>query len=587
MGARIGVALLLLAAAAAGESREEVRAFVERFRSQKARDAAPVVVPDVALPAVHGVRVEYVQGHHVTEYVLLRFTEEGDLVRVLRSTYVTYLQDVGLPPFTKAGLSVEEARITRADFDDFAHRLLLLGSARIEGEPEGECRDSGGSIHVEVGTSLRREVPLAHPRRANASLDRLDQGGRGLLWFRHAAERQRGWKFGAAAEAEVVAGDMLADLLEVQGWRRDLRVLNLGWLGHEPALEKLSKLDRKEPLVDVAMRQIELIVQCRDSPTPPPIFQKLLNWSYPGLSEWAHEQLRRRYPAAYKDELCGLFGSPKPADRLRALEEMERLDPEDLSLARRALADPAAEVRVEAARLARDNDVLLRIARGAKQGEEARCAAIIYLTWEFPPSAEAKTVGPALIAVARDGKSETRVRCQAVVGLGYHGYQDAIPALLGLLARRAAPEDPFYDLVAHAAEALGYLRAQEAVEPLVKLFEAPPRTYEHRRQEIGNALARLGDPRGIAALERALAAAEDGAERGWWQSAITHAQAIRARDAKALLGESLGGGCPGYTVRLLADLFDHGELRSLLDAPWLEAGDRSLVTRAIAVRERR
>ncbi len=592
MSARIAAALLLVVAAAeAGDAREEARAFVERFRSEEARHAARVVVPHVALPADHAVRIEYRYGDHVISYVLLRFAEEGETVRVLRSTYVTYLSDVGPPPFAKVGLKVDEARIPRADGDAFAHRLLLLGSARIEGEAEGEADgergEGGGSIRVEVGTSLRRGVPMAPTRRGDALGDRIDDGGRGLLWFAYATVCQRGWRFEPVADAEVVAVDMLADLLEVNGWRRDLRLLSLGWLGHEPAMPKLSQLDRNEPFVNVAMHQIELAAQCRTSPTPPPMFEKLLNWSFPGVSEWAHEQLRRRYPAAYKGELGKLFGSPKPADRLRALREIGELDPTDLSLARRALGDPAAEVRVEAARMARDDEVLLAITRGAKEDEDARCTAIIYLTWEYPPWADPRIVGPALVAVARQKGAGARVRCAAAEGLGCIGYRDAIPALLTLLARPGAAEDPFDDLVAHAAAALGYLRAREAVEPLVRLFDAPPRMYENRRQEIGNALARIGDPRGITVLERALAAAEGEAERSWWQDAVTHAQAIQARDASTLFRVGLGGGCPGYAVRLFADLFDLGELRSLRDDERLESSDRSLVTRAITLREPR
>jgi hypothetical protein len=586
------VALLAVAGTAVAQDvRAQVRAFVDSLRSEEERRGSRVVLPDVELPADRAVEIEYRMGHHTITYGLLRFELEGDTVRVARTEFVTYLPDVGLPPFAKAGLRVEEARLTRATYDAFVHGLLLLGSVRLE--PQTECvkGHTGGSLFLKVGDALRTEVTVPYARPSEVLQGRIDDSGRGLLWFRFVATRMRTWRLKKVADPALVAGHLLAGLAEVQGWRRDLRVLGLGWLGHEPALVKLRELDRNAPLVNLAIHQIELVVECESSPTPPKVFQKLLNWGFPGVSEWAHELLKSRYPAAYKDVLKMLFSSPTPADRLRAVQEMEKVDATDHSLARAALEDPAAEVRVEAARILKETEPLLAIVRDRKlrleNGWSPRCAAIIYLTWDYPPTSNPKQVGPVLVAVATDESDDVRIRHGAAVGLGCLGYREAIPVLLKLLMQHPVQGVGTRDLRSGAAQALGCLRAGEGVGALIELFEASPRKYNTQRQELGNALGRIGDSRGLDALRKAAAAAKEKREHSWWERCATYAEAIQARDAKTLLTRGLTGGCPAYIVTLLADLFDVKELRSLLREDWLSERKRSLVVRAIALRESR
>jgi len=456
-----------------------------------------------------------------------------------------------------------------------------------------------------VGDALETGARLSPRPYEELLAGALGAEARAALWFRLVADALG--DFEPVREREAVAAHLCADLAGVDGWRRDLRVMALGWLGHAPALPALERLRAESGLADIACHQIELLQECAKSPEPPPVLFQLLNWDAPTVSDWAHGVMRERYPKAYKGMLYRLFDSEDPGDRRRALEELERFDAEDATLWRRALADPALQVRVVGAAKLCDGAALLAIARDRKPCEfeelQARKSAIIYLAWDDPPPADGAKIAGALTQLVRDRAEDVRIRAEAAQALGWLLRDEAVPALLEAF-RAPPPKRPVYvdrgdddlalnlylegdDLRMAAAEALGYLRAQAAVEPLLAFLVRPRVAHDHNlRLAIGAALARLGDARALPALRQAAEDADD-REVPQWREAVAHLEAILARDLAAFWATQPPPGCPRATVRALADLFPEAALAAFAEEAQLGPRERALFERASRLRKER
>ena len=109
---------------------------------------------------------------------------------------------------------------------------------------------------------------------------------------------------------------------------------------------------------------------------------------------------------------------------------------------------------------------------------------------------ERKLAVPALVEILNDRGTHPRARGEAAVALGEIGDPAAIPALVAAIDPAATERDAV-ELNRHAADALGELRAREAVPALTRLTASPD---GYTQVAAVDALGKIGDPAAVDTL---------------------------------------------------------------------------------------
>ncbi len=107
-----------------------------------------------------------------------------------------------------------------------------------------------------------------------------------------------------------------------------------------------------------------------------------------------------------------------------------------------------------------------------------------------------KLAVPALLEIVKDRDTHPRARAEAAVALGEIGDAAATPALIAA-ARPQATERDVLEANRHVADALGNLRAREAVTVLTELTRSPD---GFTQVAAVDALGKIGDPAAVDAL---------------------------------------------------------------------------------------
>ncbi|HET8540811.1 MAG TPA: HEAT repeat domain-containing protein [Anaeromyxobacter sp.] len=107
-----------------------------------------------------------------------------------------------------------------------------------------------------------------------------------------------------------------------------------------------------------------------------------------------------------------------------------------------------------------------------------------------------KLAVPALVAIVKDAGTHPRARAEAAVALGEIGDPAAVPALVAAVNPAASERDAL-ELNRHVADALGALRAREAVPVLTQLTASPD---GFTQVAAVDALGKIGDPAAVDTL---------------------------------------------------------------------------------------
>lgn len=108
-----------------------------------------------------------------------------------------------------------------------------------------------------------------------------------------------------------------------------------------------------------------------------------------------------------------------------------------------------------------------------------------------------KAAVPHLVALLKDADTHPKAKGEAAVALGELGDPSAAPALVAAINPEARERDVI-DANRHAADALGALRAREAVPVLTALLQKSPDGYT--QVAAVDALGRIGDPAAVDTL---------------------------------------------------------------------------------------
>jgi HEAT repeat protein len=107
-----------------------------------------------------------------------------------------------------------------------------------------------------------------------------------------------------------------------------------------------------------------------------------------------------------------------------------------------------------------------------------------------------KAAVPPLVEIVKDAGTHPRARAEAAVALGEIGDPAAIPALIAAVNPAASERDAM-ELNRHVADALGELRAREAVPALTQLTGSPD---GFTQVAAVDALGKIGDPAAVDTL---------------------------------------------------------------------------------------
>ncbi len=107
-----------------------------------------------------------------------------------------------------------------------------------------------------------------------------------------------------------------------------------------------------------------------------------------------------------------------------------------------------------------------------------------------------KAAVPHLVEILKDADAHPRAKGEAAVALGDIGDPAAVPAIMGAVRPDARDRDGT-DLNRHSADALGALRAREAVAVLTDLTRSPD---GYTQVAAVDALGRIGDPAAVKTL---------------------------------------------------------------------------------------
>ncbi len=109
-----------------------------------------------------------------------------------------------------------------------------------------------------------------------------------------------------------------------------------------------------------------------------------------------------------------------------------------------------------------------------------------------------KAAVPPLVRIVEDEGTFARARGEAALALGEIGDPAAIPALVKALGKPGATERDLAEMNRHVADALGALRAREAVPALTKLLQESRDGFA--QVAAVDALGRIGDPAAVDTL---------------------------------------------------------------------------------------
>ena len=461
---RLAGALLLLVTAVRGQDLvAEVRDFIDAHRNEDSRRVYKAVVPVVPEAGDDPLVFEYRIGNHIYAYSKLAFVVREDDVDLVELRVNAREPGFPLPPSFKPGLQMRRATIPRGAYDALQQKIDLLHGAYLERRRDVKddlprnyraAATGRGKLYLRLGDRVLVDTGLSPIPPEDIILRDVDERGTAVLLFRLVLKEVSGRDFVAVGNPSGVGALLLENLAEVTGWRRILRAMALAYLGHGEALPTLRKLEPQDEWVRGAAWMIRIPQLCEDSEAPPEQLMQLARHTKTDWGTWAEGFLKERYPRHFGRVVIDRFDSEDPAVRRRAIEELEKIDPKDLSLARVGLDDPAAQVRVEAARILGAWNVLLAIAKDKTLVDEdefmARGTAMIYLSWLNPPRGDRgwveppgdrDVIGAALIEILLDGKEDFTVRSRAARALGNLGFDQAIPPLLKVVAspRPAVP----------------------------------------------------------------------------------------------------------------------------------------------------
>lgn len=263
----------------------------------------------------------------------------------------------------------------------------------------------------------------------------------------------------------------------------------IGRIGHPSAVSALlvHVRDRSQ---HVRMSVAEALGHLRDRRAVDDLVGVALNDPVAAVRAEAARALGRIGDPAVLRQLVELLGDPDYWTRLRAIEAIEAIRPDDVSALDAALRDPSAEVRSRAA-VALERLGTLRARVEALKSDER---------------ADVDRARRTLVEMGRAGLVESilsflehpdfRVRARVADALGDIGELRAIDSLVALL------DDDMWPVRTRAVEAIEKLRAPGAVRLLLPALSDPEETV---RAAVASAIRVLGPQEDRATLSRLLA----------------------------------------------------------------------------------
>ena len=624
------VFLALAAPAVAGDLRAKLVETIDSLRDEDSKRDYRVVLPEKIpeVPKDARLRVEFALGHYTVSLGRIEFVPGEKAVAVTDLTYGSYILGMRDLAFRGIGFTYSVGSMPPGKYRDLVAKLLLVSKAKLDWREgrvpasrgvSGTVSSGDGDLHLRLTAGEKTlletdaSVPAYDPREVFAK--RIDDTGRAFLYVMLVLQAMEG-----VDGREVVAADRsnLAETLtkelaalgdDIPAFRLRLRVASLGALGHTAAIPVLKTLLERKFVAHharVAIRKIEILAL----EEPKKALEALMNHPLSDLREWAEAVMKERYGKTLRTSLLRLFTSEDPTDRLEALSKLARLDPKDLTLARKGLTDPHPRVRVPAAAMVWDAErkpectkILLAVAKDSSLATRfsfyARTGAMEALTWHGPRGG-VDEIREGLAAIALDEQDDVTARGSALFGLAYLGDRKAIPVAMTVFLSEV-PENPVYlhaapdwvtedmierarglrgylqsdDVRQDAARTLGILRAKVAVPPLAKLLtDAPKENEGNLRMWTAQALARIGDSRGREALEKWAARQTDRMRKDQAKAFLALYSALTGKEpAKALLDHLAADGSwsdPIWIEIALEDLADDERLAELAEADYGE-----------------
>ena len=295
--------------------------------------------------------------------------------------------------------------------------------------------------------------------------------------------------------------------------------------------------DRSE---QVRISVTEALGQLADRRAIPDLTQMALKDPVPTVRAEAARALGMIGDVSVIDELLLLLSSSDYWTRLRAVEAIEKLKPEDTFPLEQALLDDSKVVRGEAARALQRLGVLDHRIESLSDEEEA--------VWE--------PVKASLVQFGRAGSMDTLLKCvrseQAIVRerichvLAEIGDAYALPGLFQLL------EDNNPDVRAAAVKAIGSLHPEDAAERLAPSLEDPRERVRFAAIEAFHSI----DPARLALNVEQLAELFEHGEPEARSSVVAAVQNAPGEAVEALLRAALGDPHPDVRLRAAREVGD-------------------------------
>ncbi len=531
------------------------------------------------------------RGGDITHYRRVDFRPEKDRNRVVVRRWDVCRAAPGIPdaPGFRAGVVLRVATINRASFRVLVRSLRALSRARVrctakDGKDtvfavtgDGPRQHPYGRIRISAGKAGVTELPLVLTSFGRLLVaDTSNRAAFGGLLYEYADTTQAKWDWreGSAAERQGASAALMAWLKSEPrgfGWRYG--VMALGVVGPPGCEEGLSGL---VPATVETREAIRIITVRRQSdakrPAPDDLVTAFMSTD-PWINNWADTFAKKTFGAkGYDKILRAAFARATPAQKEHQLQYLVEV-PLLRELARDAIDDEDAGVRVEAALILDERAVLRSIAADRSllktRDFDARLDAIWslgHIVEDRPDDAASdQAVRAQLLAQLLDRGEDSRIRNAIARMMGNRQYAPAIPGLIAILEGKPKPVylgEPRQSLMFAAFEdprlgavyALGVLRARKAIPGMVKLLKGKRVEELGLRKHVGLALAQIGGEGVRPALERGRAGALGPGEQQWWDLCLALYDAIANRDIRATLKYSQGS--TRAVARLLTDLFD-------------------------------
>lgn len=569
---------------------------------------------EVEIPAARNLSppeltIEYFTGGEMSTYHYVHVDAGGE--KVLATHVVVRAVELAIPdpPGFESGCLVWHGVVGRELVRRLVNAIDRIDRTRSRPRQRGSVARSGGTratnyggIRIELPNTLTVEGCVA----PSSTRDLVDYHGiddvvRARLLYEVVRDSVTEMKLAPADDVATGAAcaALLRDFPRKKSFPLRFRALALGFFGFAPAAAELRKIHASVPEVTLALDMLDTDALCRAADAVPPRLVALYASPNAFVANWATRLVARRFPAERARVVRAAYAGSPQITRLRLLQELQRVDPADKSLAEAALAEKDARVRCEAAYILDRSDVLLEIASSkllVKPDDfDSRLLAIECLGWEERSDQTSADVGSALISILSDDADDVRCRKAAAEALGERMEVRAIGVLCTIM-NAPPPRTARYlsksgggdgscslvdDIRLGAARALGMLRAREGVRPLVAYLSAEPRPYEDKlRWEVGFALARIADDVCLEELKAESVRREKRGEEGN-DEALRLCESIRARDLAGILQLDRAPFRPA--AELILKLFGESEVRAYLETSRPADADVAFLSRVLSM----